>query len=46
LSLDQSIEFIAGDEQVEITPQSIRLRKTELDPIRRMSLQRKEDREA
>jgi GTP-binding protein len=46
LSLDQSIEFIAADEQVEITPQSIRLRKSELDPIRRMSLQRKEDREA
>jgi len=45
LSLDQSIEFIAVDEQVEITPQSIRLRKSELDPIRRMSLQRKEDRE-
>ncbi len=46
LSLDQSIEFIAVDEQVEITPQSIRLRKSELDPIRRISLQRKEDREA
>ena len=27
LSLDQSIEFIAEDELVEITPESIRLRK-------------------
>ncbi|MGV8078533.1 MAG: translational GTPase TypA [Syntrophales bacterium] len=46
LSLDQSIEFIAVDEQVEITPQSIRLRKSELDANRRTSLQRKEEREA
>ncbi|MDD5169806.1 MAG: translational GTPase TypA [Syntrophales bacterium] len=30
LSLDQSIEFIAEDELVEITPQSIRLRKLDL----------------
>lgn len=30
LSLDESIEFIADDELVEITPQSIRLRKREL----------------
>ena len=30
LSLDQSIEFIAEDELVEITPQSIRLRKMTL----------------
>jgi GTP-binding protein len=46
LSLDQSIEFIAVDEQVEITPQSIRLRKAELDAIRRASLHRREEREA
>lgn len=32
LTLDQSIEFIAADEVVEITPLSIRLRKFELDP--------------
>ena len=31
LSLDQSIEFIAEDELIEVTPQSIRLRKMELD---------------
>jgi GTP-binding protein len=42
LSLDQSIEFIAEDELVEITPQSIRLRKMELDPQKR-SLRRKEE---
>ena len=30
LSLDQSIEFIAEDELVEVTPQNIRLRKLDL----------------
>ena len=30
LSLDQSIEFIAEDELIEVTPKSIRLRKMEL----------------
>jgi GTP-binding protein len=35
LSLDQSIEFIAEDELVEVTPQSIRLRKMELDATKR-----------
>jgi len=42
LSLDQSIEFIAADELVEITPQNIRLRKMELDANRR-SAKRKEE---
>ena len=42
LSLDQSIEFIAEDELVEITPQHIRLRKMELDANKRAS-RRKED---
>ena len=32
LSLDQSIEFIAEDELVDVTPQAVRLRKMELDP--------------
>lgn len=31
LSLEQSLEFIADDELVEITPQTIRLRKKQLD---------------
>ena len=39
LSLDQSIEFIAGDELVEVTPQSIRLRKMELEKNRRPAKQ-------
>ncbi len=41
LSLDQSIEFIAEDELVEVTPLSIRLRKMELDPNKRMAKSRK-----
>lgn len=31
LSLDQALEFIRDDEAVEVTPQSVRLRKVELD---------------
>jgi len=42
LSLDQSIEFIAEDELVEVTPKSIRLRKMELDPRKRASSKRRE----
>ncbi|MDQ5986697.1 MAG: GTP-binding protein TypA/BipA [Syntrophus sp. SKADARSKE-3] len=42
LSLDQSIEFIAEDELVEVTPLSIRLRKMELDATKR-SMRRKEE---
>ncbi|MDP6340163.1 MAG: translational GTPase TypA [Candidatus Marinimicrobia bacterium] len=41
LSLDQSIEFIAEDELVEVTPLSIRLRKMELDANKRASAHRK-----
>jgi GTP-binding protein len=43
LSLDQSIEFIAEDELVEVTPQNIRLRKMELDPNKRASRRREEN---
>ena len=42
LSLDQCIEFIAEDELVEVTPESIRLRKRELDPQIRMAQYREE----
>ena len=42
LSLDQSIEFIAQDELVEITPASIRLRKMELDSRIRGAARKKE----
>ena len=37
MSLDQFIEFIAEDELIEVTPQSIRLRKMELDKSKRHS---------
>jgi GTP-binding protein len=42
LSLDQSIEFIAEDELVEITPKSVRLRKMELDARKRATMRNKE----
>ena len=42
LSLDQFIEFIAEDELVEVTPQSIRIRKMELDENKRASQRKKE----
>ena len=41
LSLDQALEFIAEDELVEVTPESIRLRKMELDANKRASDHRK-----
>ncbi len=37
LSLEQALEFIRGDECVEVTPQSIRLRKVELSASKRQS---------
>jgi GTP-binding protein len=36
MSLDQALEFIDGDELVEVTPQSVRLRKRELDQRKRL----------
>jgi GTP-binding protein len=35
LSLEASLEFLREDECIEITPESVRLRKTELDKIKR-----------
>jgi GTP-binding protein len=46
LSLDQSIEFIAEDELVEVTPESVRLRKMELNADKRLADQRRENRDA
>jgi GTP-binding protein len=40
LSLDQALEFIRVDECVEVTPDSIRLRKVELDATQRQKLAR------
>ena len=42
LSLDQSIEFIAEDELVEVTPQNIRLSKIERDKQKRAAMYKKE----
>ena len=44
LSLDQSIEFIAEDELVEVTPDVIRLRKMELSAGKRASARSREKR--
>jgi GTP-binding protein len=41
LTLEQAIEFIAEDELVEVTPESLRLRKRELDPSRREVLRKR-----
>jgi len=40
LTLEQAIAWIADDEQVEVTPNAIRMRKTELDPIKRKQNQK------
>ncbi len=40
LSLEESLEFIGDDELVEITPQSIRMRKKFLDPVKRKRMNR------
>jgi len=45
LSLDQSLEFIAEDELVEVTPENIRLRKMELDANKRASARKKAKKE-
>jgi len=46
LSLEQALEFIRNDECVEVTPQSIRLRKVELSGSKRASLTSRRKREA
>ena len=43
--LAQAIEFIRGDELVEVTPQSIRLRKRWLDPNMRKKMERSRERD-
>ncbi len=40
LSLEQCLDFIENDELLEVTPKSLRLRKRELDPIKRKRQQR------
>jgi len=41
MTLEFALEFIAGDELVEITPKHIRLRKQELTENERKTKQRK-----
>jgi GTP-binding protein len=43
MSLEQSIAYIDDDEMVEVTPQSIRLRKALLDPHERKRAKRKKE---
>ncbi|MDX6481260.1 MAG: GTP-binding protein [Gaiellaceae bacterium] len=45
LSLEQALEFIRDDEAVEVTPESIRLRKVELNATKRASLASRAKRE-
>jgi GTP-binding protein len=35
MNIDRCLEFIAGDELIEVTPQTVILRKMELDPVKR-----------
>ena len=37
-SLEECIDFIENDELLEVTPKSLRLRKRELDPVKRKRL--------
>jgi GTP-binding protein len=43
LSLEASLEFVREDECVEITPEEIRLRKVELDKIKRLKASKQRD---
>ena len=43
MTLEQSIAYIDDDEMVEVTPQTIRLRKAALDPHERTRQRRKKD---
>ena len=45
LSLEQALEFIRDDEAIEVTPLSIRLRKTELSASKRQSIAGRSKRE-
>jgi GTP-binding protein len=43
LSLEAAIEFVREDECVEITPEAIRLRKVELDKLKRLKASKQRD---
>lgn len=40
LSLEQALDFLLDDELLEVTPKSLRLRKRELDPVKRKRSQK------
>ena len=40
MSLEQCLDFIEDDELLEVTPKNLRLRKAELDPIKRKRAKR------
>ena len=41
MSLEQCLDFIEDDELLEVTPKNLRLRKMELDPIKRKRMNRR-----
>ncbi len=43
MSLDRSIEYIASDDLVEVTPKNVRMRKKELDPKLRRRAEKREE---
>jgi GTP-binding protein len=45
LTLEGALEYIEDDELIEVTPQSIRLRKRQLGAIERRKLTREQKRE-
>ena len=42
MSLEQCLDFIEDDELLEVTPRNLRLRKAELDPIKRKRANRQQ----
>ena len=46
LSLDKAIEFIAEDEYIEVTPGSMRIRKSELSAARREQIRKRREKQA
>lgn len=46
MSLEESLEYIGRDELLEVTPQSLRIRKRNLDPLKRKREKIKNDSEA
>ena len=40
MTVEELIGYMASDEVIEVTPQSVRLRKAELDPVERMKASR------